>query len=126
MTQDEMNEILESGKLWEEIHTLRADIKGPDGFSTWKEAAVAEKVKQVKLEKELRETKEILLLQTSELEQLRAKALHLRKTLVKIRGSDDPETLQRSVNTVLRHSYDQVVGAVMCQTLLDIREEDIK
>jgi hypothetical protein len=34
-------------RLWAEIHKLRAEAKGPDGFPTWKEAAIAERAKNV-------------------------------------------------------------------------------
>lgn len=30
--------------LWAEIHRLRADMEGPSGFSTWKDAAIAERL----------------------------------------------------------------------------------
>lgn len=36
--------------LWAEIHRLRAQLKGPDGYATWKHAAVAERVRRVKAE----------------------------------------------------------------------------
>lgn len=36
--------------LWAEIHRLRAEVVGPDGFATWKEAAVAERVRRVRAE----------------------------------------------------------------------------
>lgn len=31
--------------LWAEILKLRAEIAGPDGYATWKDAAVAEKLR---------------------------------------------------------------------------------
>jgi hypothetical protein len=34
-------------RLWAEIHRLRAEMQGPDGFPTWKEAAIAERAKNV-------------------------------------------------------------------------------
>lgn len=40
--------------LWREIHRLRAALRGPDGFATWKDAAVSERVRRVKAERELR------------------------------------------------------------------------
>lgn len=40
--------------LWAEIHKLREEIKGPDGYQTWKDAAVDERIKRVKAEKELK------------------------------------------------------------------------
>lgn len=32
-------------ELWAEIYRLRADAKGPDGYATWKEAAIAERLR---------------------------------------------------------------------------------
>jgi hypothetical protein len=37
--------------LWAEIHRLRDAIRGPEGYATWHEAAVAERVRRVKAEK---------------------------------------------------------------------------
>lgn len=37
--------------LWAEIHRLQCEAKGPDGFATWKDAAVAERIRRVKAEK---------------------------------------------------------------------------
>ena len=37
-------------RLWAEIHRLRADLQGPDGYATWKEAATAERVRRVRAE----------------------------------------------------------------------------
>ena len=34
--------------LWAEIHRLRAELKGPEGFDSWKDAAIAERVLRVK------------------------------------------------------------------------------
>lgn len=39
--------------LWAEIWRLRAAIEGPDGFPTWQDAAVAERVRRVAAEKAL-------------------------------------------------------------------------
>lgn len=39
--------------LWAEIHRLRAAVQGPDGYATWQDAAVAERVRRVAAEKEL-------------------------------------------------------------------------
>jgi hypothetical protein len=36
--------------LWAEIHRLRSEAAGPDGFATWKDAAVAERVRRVRAE----------------------------------------------------------------------------
>ena len=41
-------------RLWTEIHTLRAAVKGPDGYATWQQAATAERVRRVKAERALR------------------------------------------------------------------------
>lgn len=40
-------------RLWAEIHLLRAAMQGPDGYSTWHEAAVAERVRRVRAERAL-------------------------------------------------------------------------
>ena len=37
-------------RLWAEIHRLRAEVAGPQGYATWKDAAVAERVRRVKAE----------------------------------------------------------------------------
>lgn len=37
--------------LWARIHRLEAEAKGPEGFATWRDAAVAERVRRVKAEK---------------------------------------------------------------------------
>ena len=37
-------------RLWAEIHLLRASVAGPQGYATWKDAAVAERVRRVKAE----------------------------------------------------------------------------
>lgn len=36
--------------LWAEIHRLRARLQGPSGYSSWQEAATAERVKRVEFE----------------------------------------------------------------------------
>jgi hypothetical protein len=41
--------------LWAEIWRLRHDAEGPDGYDTWKDAAVAERVRRVKAERALAE-----------------------------------------------------------------------
>lgn len=38
-------------RLWAEIHRLRAAVQGPDGFATWQDAAVAERVRRVRAER---------------------------------------------------------------------------
>jgi hypothetical protein len=35
---------------WAELFQLREDIKGPEGYETWKDAAVAERIRRVKAE----------------------------------------------------------------------------
>lgn len=39
--------------LWAEIHRLRAAVKGPDGYDSWQDAAVAERIRRVKAEQSL-------------------------------------------------------------------------
>jgi len=39
--------------LWAEIHRLRDAAQGPDGYETWRQAAVAERERRVKAEKTL-------------------------------------------------------------------------
>lgn len=36
-------------QLWAEIWRLRAEIAGPDGYATWKDAAVAERLRKTTL-----------------------------------------------------------------------------
>lgn len=38
-------------RLWAEIHRLRAAVKGPDGYATWQEAALAERMRRVCVER---------------------------------------------------------------------------
>lgn len=38
--------------VYTELYQLREDIKGPDGFDTWKDAAIAERKARIELEKE--------------------------------------------------------------------------
>lgn len=56
--------------LWAEIHRLRAELKGPDGFETWKDAAVSERLARVKA--------------TNELVQLASKMKNIRKLVTEI------------------------------------------
>jgi len=42
-----------SAEVWAELHRLRHEIQGPDGFATWKDAAIAERIKRVAVEKRL-------------------------------------------------------------------------
>ena len=39
-------------ELWAECYTLRCEIKGPDGFETWKDAAVHERREMFKVKAE--------------------------------------------------------------------------
>lgn len=41
-------------RLWAEIHLLRAAVQGPDGYATWKDAAVAERMRRVRAEQALK------------------------------------------------------------------------
>lgn len=41
-------------RLWAEIHHLRAALQGPDGYATWQDAAVAERVRRVRAERQTR------------------------------------------------------------------------
>lgn len=43
--------------LWARIYHLESLLKGPDGFETWQDAAVSERIRRVKAEKELEELK---------------------------------------------------------------------
>lgn len=40
---------------WKELYALREAVKGPEGFATWQDAAVAERVRRVKLEAKVKE-----------------------------------------------------------------------
>lgn len=40
-------------ELWAEIHRLRAELQGPDGHATWKDAAVAERIRANNLQASL-------------------------------------------------------------------------
>ena len=52
MTPLTVNEV-DPVRLWAEIHLLREALKGPDGFDTWKDAAVAERLRRVAFQGEL-------------------------------------------------------------------------
>lgn len=39
--------------LWAEIWRLRKELEGPSGFATWKDVAVAERIKRVECERKL-------------------------------------------------------------------------
>jgi hypothetical protein len=41
-------------RLWAEIHKLRAEAKGPDGFETWQDAAIHERLRATKAEAKAR------------------------------------------------------------------------
>jgi hypothetical protein len=41
-------------RLWAEIHKLRAEAKGPDGFDTWRDAAIHQIQRASKAEEELK------------------------------------------------------------------------
>lgn len=45
-------------RLWAEIHVLRLAAQGPDGFATWREAAVWERRRRKELERQLAEMKQ--------------------------------------------------------------------
>lgn len=45
--------------LWAEIHRLRAELQGPEGYSSWKDAAVAERRRRVELQHKLAEIHEL-------------------------------------------------------------------
>jgi hypothetical protein len=44
-------------RLWAEIHQLRAIVKGPEGYATWQEAAIAERAHRVRAENEVADAK---------------------------------------------------------------------
>lgn len=46
-------EIKLDSAAWAELHTLRVSVQGPDGFATWRDAAVDERVRRVKAEHEI-------------------------------------------------------------------------
>lgn len=41
-------------RLWAEIHRLRAELHGPSGFETWKDAAIYERLRATKAESKAR------------------------------------------------------------------------
>jgi hypothetical protein len=47
-------------QLWAEIHTLRAALQGPNGFATWREAAVAERLNRAASDRELESLREAM------------------------------------------------------------------
>ena len=64
-------------QLWAECHTLRCEIKGPDGFETWKDAAVYERIERVKAKAEIK-------LLTAERDTLKCEQTMLRDLLATI------------------------------------------
>lgn len=46
------------GLLWAEIHTLRAAVRGPDGYPSWQAAATAERQRRVAAEAALRDAQQ--------------------------------------------------------------------
>lgn len=51
ITNDEWDPVA----LWAEIHRLRAEVQGPDGFDSWKDAATAERVRRIDAEEKMKE-----------------------------------------------------------------------
>ncbi len=47
-------------RLWAEIHALRATLQGPDGYATWKDAAVAERIRRIEAEKSGKQALKVL------------------------------------------------------------------
>lgn len=45
-------------RLWAEIHLLRLAVQGPEGFATWREAAVWERRRRKELERQLAEAQQ--------------------------------------------------------------------
>jgi Lar family restriction alleviation protein len=52
-TASEPNENSTAAELWAEIYRLRAAVQGPDGFATWQDAAVSERVRAQSLQSRL-------------------------------------------------------------------------
>lgn len=42
----------DAAEAWRQVHLLKAETSGPDGFATWKDAATDERVRRVKAEAE--------------------------------------------------------------------------
>lgn len=40
--------------MWAEIYRLREAVKGPDGFDSWQDAAVAERIRRARAERVLK------------------------------------------------------------------------
>ena len=47
----------DAGRLWAEIHKLRAALVGPEGYASWQDAAVAERRRRVLAERQVPEVK---------------------------------------------------------------------
>lgn len=45
---------LDEADLWAEIYRLREAVKGPTGYNSWQEAAIDERLRRVKAERELK------------------------------------------------------------------------
>ena len=54
MTDEELNKATPA-ELIAEIFRLRSEIKGPEGYATWQDAAVAERTARVDAQKKLRD-----------------------------------------------------------------------
>ena len=73
---------------WSELCRLRAEAEGPDGFLTWKNAAILEKIKRVKVEKTIKHLQDILEVVETRFEltpsdRVFLKSLGLQKELIK-------------------------------------------
>lgn len=44
---------MDPGVLWAEIHSLRDELRGPPGYASWKDAAIAERCRRVAAEKQV-------------------------------------------------------------------------
>lgn len=53
MITDTLDNCEDPSLLWAEIHRLRSLVGGPDGHETWRDAAVAERVKRIDIKKDL-------------------------------------------------------------------------
>lgn len=48
------------GDVWAELITLREAVKGPTGYSSWQDAATAERLRRVVAERELQELRDAI------------------------------------------------------------------
>lgn len=55
MMTDTLDNCEDPSLLWAEIHKLRSLVGGPDGYETWRDAAVAERVARVNIKNDLEE-----------------------------------------------------------------------